>query len=106
MQQRIGPRSSQLPRKPQRFLDHASVRAAVEAAAFHGGAPPWPLSARTGCSHLRSAAVRNSRRSGSLFMPDKLSEEMMDTDRIEGAAKSMVGKVEKAAGDAFSDKQT
>jgi uncharacterized protein YjbJ (UPF0337 family) len=31
---------------------------------------------------------------------------MMDTDRIEGAAKSVAGKVEKAAGDAFNDKNT
>ncbi len=30
----------------------------------------------------------------------------MDTDRIVGSAKSMAGKVEKAAGDAFDDKQT
>jgi uncharacterized protein YjbJ (UPF0337 family) len=30
----------------------------------------------------------------------------MDTDRIVGSAKSMAGKVEKAAGDALGDKQT
>ena len=30
----------------------------------------------------------------------------MDTDRVVGSAKSMAGKVEKAAGDAFDDKQT
>jgi uncharacterized protein YjbJ (UPF0337 family) len=30
---------------------------------------------------------------------------MMDTDRIVGSAKSMAGKVEKAAGDAFDDKK-
>lgn len=30
----------------------------------------------------------------------------MDTDRIEGAAKSVAGKVEKAAGDAFNDNKT
>lgn len=30
----------------------------------------------------------------------------MDTDRIVGSAKSMAGKVEKAVGDAFDDKQT
>jgi len=39
-------------------------------------------------------------------MSCKLSEDTMNTDRIEGAAKSMAGKVEKAAGDAFGDKQT
>ena len=38
-------------------------------------------------------------------MPEKLSEDMMDTDRIEGSARSMAGKVEKAAGDALGDKQ-
>jgi uncharacterized protein YjbJ (UPF0337 family) len=33
-------------------------------------------------------------------------EVMMDTDRIAGSAKSMAGKVEKAAGEAFGDRRT
>jgi uncharacterized protein YjbJ (UPF0337 family) len=39
-------------------------------------------------------------------MPDKLPEDRMDTDRIEGSAKAMAGKVEKAVGDAAGDKRT
>jgi uncharacterized protein YjbJ (UPF0337 family) len=38
-------------------------------------------------------------------MPAKVLEDMMDTDRIVGSAKSMAGKVEKAAGDTLNDTQ-
>jgi uncharacterized protein YjbJ (UPF0337 family) len=103
MQQRIGSWPAELPCQPQRFLDDTSIPDPVEATAFHGALPGSSLLERTASQYVPPTVELVADRT--VVVATSL-EVRMDTDRIVGSAKSMAGKVEKAAGDVFDDKQT